>query len=32
MIALGDVGKEIEKAEGNVIKSKICDEGVRLEK
>ena len=32
MIALGDVSTEIEKAGGKVIKTKICDEGVRLEK
>ena len=32
MIALGDVGGEIEEAGGRVIKTRICDEGVRLEK
>lgn len=31
MIALGDVGREIEEAGGQVIKTRICDEGVRLE-
>jgi mevalonate kinase len=32
MIALGDVAREIEEAGGQVIKTRICDEGVRLEK
>ena len=31
MIALGDAEKEIKEAGGTVIKTKICNEGVRLE-
>ena len=31
MIALGDAGKQIEEAGGSVIKTEICDEGVRVE-
>lgn len=31
MIALGNVSREIEKVGGKVIRTKICDEGVRLE-
>jgi mevalonate kinase len=32
MVALGDVGEEIEKAGGIVIKTKISDEGAKVEK
>jgi len=32
MIALGDAGKEIIEAGGTVINTKICSEGVRIEK
>ncbi len=32
MIALGDVSREIERAGGRVIKTRICDEGVRIER
>lgn len=31
MIALGDAGRQIEEAGGSVIKTEICDEGVRVE-
>jgi mevalonate kinase len=31
MIALGDAEKEIREAGGTVIKTKICNDGVRLE-
>ncbi|MBN2013995.1 MAG: mevalonate kinase [Candidatus Altiarchaeota archaeon] len=31
MVALGDASKEIEKAGGKVIKTKITDDGVRIE-
>jgi len=31
MMALGDCSKEIEEAGGSVIKTEICDEGVRVE-
>ena len=31
MIALGDAEKEIKEAGGIVIKTKVCNEGVRFE-
>jgi hypothetical protein len=31
MKALGDAEKEIREAGGSVIKTKICNEGVRIE-
>ncbi len=31
MVALGDAGREIEKAGGSVIRTRICNEGVRIE-
>lgn len=31
MIALGDASRQIEEAGGSVIKTEICDEGVRVE-
>ncbi|MBU4265825.1 MAG: mevalonate kinase [Candidatus Altiarchaeales archaeon] len=31
MIALGDAGRQIEEADGSVVKTEICDEGVRVE-
>jgi len=31
MIALGDASREIEEAGGSVVKTEICDEGVRVE-
>ncbi len=31
MVALGDVGREIKKAGGSVIRTRICNEGVRIE-
>jgi len=30
MIALGDAEKEIKEVRGTVIKTKICNEGVRV--
>ena len=32
MIALGDISKELKKAGGKVIKTEICEEGVRIER
>jgi mevalonate kinase len=32
MVAVGDASKEIKAAGGEVIKTKITDEGVRIEK
>ena len=31
MIALGDASRQIEEAGGSVVKTEICDEGVRVE-
>ena len=31
MIALGDAGRQIEEAGGSVIRTEICDDGVRVE-